>query len=336
MTIVGVSEYVFCKGGFCPKSLAMTTARIILAIPALSLPQAEIAAARFEEDFRIEPLAVTISETDETKNLWETVAYFATESEAQEARGLLQLPTGLISTLPDTDWVKHSLQGLAPVVAGRFFLHGSHDRERRRSGGVSLEIDAGTAFGTGHHGTTTGCLLALDALLKHRKPKNILDLGCGTGVLAIAAAQATKQKALATDIDAEAVRVTILNAARNTVGSLIHGVTAPGLKHTKIANAAPYDLIFANILALPLISLAQGLKSILAPGGTLILSGLTRDQIRWVSAAYKNRGLAGTQTLLLGNWATLALTKPKKQKRPRHLRAGRFISSALGPGWELD
>ena len=310
----------------------MTTARVILTVPALTLAAAEDIANRFENDFRIEPLAVTINETDEAKNLWETVAYFATEDDAIEAQQFLHLSVGLISNLPDTDWVKHSLEGLAPVVAGRFFLHGSHDRERRRHGGVPLEIDAGTAFGTGHHGTTAGCLLALDAILKQRKPKRILDLGCGTGVLAIAAAQATKRKTLATDIDPEAVRVTKLNAALNGVGPLINGVTAPGLKHSRIASAAPYDLIFANILARPLISLAQGLKSILAPGGNLILSGLTRDQVRWVSAAYRNRGLVCSQTLLLGNWATLTLAS--KKKRPEHFRAGRLVSSAVGTGWE--
>jgi ribosomal protein L11 methyltransferase len=308
----------------------MTTARVVLTIPALTLPAAEDMATRFESDFRIEPLAVTINETDEAKNLWETVAYFADESEAQSTKELLDLPTGIVSTLPDTDWVKHSLEGLAPVVAGRFYLHGSHDRDRRRSGGISLEIDAGTAFGTGHHGTTTGCLLALDALLKRRKPKNILDLGCGTGVLAIAAAAATKQKTLATDIDPEAVRVTVLNAALNRVLPLVRAATAPGLQHAKIAGAAPYDLIFANILARPLISLAQGLKTILAPGGTLILSGLTRDQIRWVSAAYRNRGLVETQTLLLGNWATLVFTNPVKNQTKSK------TPGSAGPGWELD
>ena len=310
----------------------MTTVRVILTIPALSLAAAEDIANRFENDFRIEPLAVTINETDEAKNLWETVAYFASDAEANEAQQHLQLSSGVISVLPDTDWVKHSLEGLAPVVAGRFFLHGSHDRERRRHGGVPLEIDAGTAFGTGHHGTTAGCLLALDAILKRRKPKRILDLGCGTGVLAIATAQATKRKTLATDIDPEAVRVTQLNAALNGVGPLINGVTAPGLKHSRIASAAPYDLIFANILARPLISLAQGLTSILAPSGNLILSGLTRDQVRWVSAAYRNRGLICSQTLLLGNWATIALSN--KKKRPKHFRARRLVPSAVGTGWE--
>jgi len=312
----------------------MTTARVILTVPALSLAAAQDLAGRFENDFRIEPLAVTINETDEAQNLWETVAYFATNEDAEEARRLLQLPSGLISELPDKDWVRHSLEGLAPVVAGRFFLHGSHDRERRRQGGVPFEIDAGTAFGTGHHGTTAGCLLALDAILKRRRPKRILDLGCGTGVLAIAAALAAKRKTLATDIDPEAVRVTLLNAALNRVTPLLNGVTAPGLKHTRIAHGAPYDLIFANILARPLISLAHGLKNILTPGGTLILSGLTRDQIRWVSAAYRNRGLIATQTLLLGNWATLVFSNPAKQNRPKSLRFGRLVSGAVGKGWE--
>jgi ribosomal protein L11 methyltransferase len=312
----------------------MTTARVILTFPALSLAAAEDMADRFESDFRIEPLAVTINETDETQNLWESVAYFATEADAEEARQLLQLPSGIMSELPDTDWVKHSLEGLAPVVAGRFFLHGSHDRERQRQGGVSLEINAGTAFGTGHHGTTAGCLLALDAILKRRRPERILDLGCGTGVLAIAAALSAKRKTLATDIDPEAARVTELNAKLNRVAPLLHAVTAPGLKHTRIAHGAPYDLIFANILARPLISLAHGLKAILAPGGTLILSGLTRDQIRWISAAYRNRGFVPSQTLLLGNWATLVFNNPAKENRPKSLRFGRLVSGAVGKGWE--
>ena len=201
---------------------------------------------------------------------------------------------------------------------------------------MPLEIDAGTAFGTGHHGTTAGCLLALDSILKRRKPKRILDLGCGTGVLGIAAAQATKRKTLATDIDPEAVRVTQLNAALNGVAPLIQGATAPGLKHTKIVSGAPYDLIFANILARPLIALAQGLASILAPGGTLILSGLTRDQIRWVSAAYRNRSLVTNQTLLIGNWATLVFTNPAKQNRLILFSSGRSMQRPQGPGWELD
>jgi ribosomal protein L11 methyltransferase len=162
----------------------------------------------------------------------------------------------------------------------------------------------------------------------------ILDLGCGTGVLAIAAALAAKRKTLATDIDPEAVRVTVLNAKLNGVAPLLNGVAAPGLKHTRIAHGAPYDLIFANILARPLIGLAQGLTSILAPGGNLILSGLTRDQVRWVLAAYRNRGLISAQSFFLGNWATLNLAN--QRKRPKQIRFGRSVSNAVGTGWQSD
>ena len=311
----------------------MTTARVILTIPALSLAAAEDMANRFENDFRIEPLAVTINETDEAKNLWETVAYFATEAEAEEAQRLLQLPSGIVSTLPDTDWVKHSLEGLAPVVAGRFFLHGSHDRERRRHGGVSLEIDAGTAFGTGHHGTTAGCLLALDAILKRRRPDAFWISAAARACWPLPPLLPQNEKHSPPTLTPEAVRVTELNAKLNDVTPLLRGVTAPGLKHNLTAHGAPYDLIFANILALPLISLAQGLTSILAPGGNLILSGLTRDQMRWVLAAYRNRGLIPAQTLLLRQLGH-AGALPTKENARKHFRFGRLVSGAVGKGWE--
>ena len=312
------------------------TPRYTLTYPDLPLPAAELRAESLENHFAIDALAVTINETDETRNLWEAVAYFNDEAEAIAARDCFDDDTGLVARVPEKDWVRESLAGLAPVVAGRFFLHGSHDRHVRREGGVSLEIDAGTAFGTGHHGTTEGCLNAFHDIIKHSRPARILDLGCGTGVLGIAAAAALKTKTLVTDIDAEAVRVSILNAKLNGVGSLIQGETAPGLKHMSIAASAPYDLIFANILARPLISLAQGLTCILAPRGHLILSGLTRDQMRWVSAAYRNRGLISVKATCIGNWATLVFQSPAKTKRPKHLHAGRSIPQGKGLGWQFD
>ena len=198
---------------------------------------------------------------------------------------------------------------------------------------MPLEIDAGTAFGTGHHGTTAGCLLALDAILKRRKPKRILDLGCGTGVLAIAAAQATKRKTLATDIDPEAVRVTQLNAALNGVGPLINGVTAPGLKHSRIASAAPYDLIFANILARPLISLAQGLKSILAPGGNLILIGPNaRPGALGAQPPIAIAAWSAAKLCFIGNWATLTLVQQEKTPGTLSCRAFSFQCCRQGMG----
>lgn len=289
----------------------MSTARFTLIVSDLGLEPAQ----DLSDDPRLEAMAVSINETDEQASRWEVVAYFASEAEAAKARLAIG---GVIAKVPDTDWVRKSLEGLAPVAAGRFYLHGSHDAGR--SGGISLEIDAGTAFGTGHHGTTEGCLLALDQILKRKRPRRILDVGCGTGVLAIAAARATGHAALASDIDPEAVRVTKLNARLNGVGPQLKAIAAAGLKDPRIAGAAPYDLIFANILARPLVALAQGLARILEPGGELILSGLTLDQCRWILAVYRNHGLVPRAKITRGNWAALVLTK----KAP-----GRFKVRAL-------
>ena len=297
----------------------MSNARVTITIGNLSHEAAHALSEQIENDFRLDPLAVTINETDEAKAIWETVAWFESEELAHEARIVLSDSDAIIAAVPDLDWVKRSLEGLAPVVAGRFFLHGSHDRHVRRAGGISLEIDAGTAFGTGHHGTTSGCLEALDDILKRHRPRQILDLGCGTGVLAIAASQALKTKSLATDIDAEAVRVTMNNAALNGVKPLLHGQTAAGLHHSSIRQSAPYDLIFANILARPLATLAPGLCTILAPGGHLILSGLTFDQKRWIVACYQNRGLTIAKTIRKENWLAIVMTKPIKNKRPARI-----------------
>lgn len=312
----------------------MSSARFTLHLPARSLSEAQQLSDRFDEDVRLAALAVSLNEVDEARSLWETVAYFETEEEAQDAGKILAVSGAEINALQERDWVRESLQGLQPVVAGRFYLHGSHDRERRRAGGVSLEIDAGTAFGTGHHNTTAGCLLALDAILKRRLPRNVLDLGCGTGVLAIASARVTHGRTLATDIDPEAVRVTRLNAKRNGIGPQLAALTAPGLKSSLISARAPYELILANILARPLAQLANGLSRLLAPGGELVLSGLTADQVRWITACYRNSGLALQQRLVLANWATLVFARPQTTKRPVRLRAGRQVTGTLGSGWE--
>jgi ribosomal protein L11 methyltransferase len=312
----------------------MIVARFTLTLPNLSHEGAQQLADHIENDFRLDPLAVTINETSEEQNLWETVAWFEDKATAEEARIYLENADATIQPVPDVDWVRRSLEGLVPVSAGRFFLHGSHDRNIRRSGGQSLEIDAGTAFGTGHHGTTAGCLSALDSILKQEHPSRILDVGCGTGVLAIAAAKALKKKALATDIDSEAVRVTNRNAALNGVKPFILAATAAGLNHPAIRDNGPYDLIFANILARPLASLAAGLSAILAPGGHLILSGLTVDQLRWISACYKNRSLRPSHCIKNGNWVALVMAKPGNKKRPKYKYLGRNMARSKGSGWE--
>ena len=315
----------------------MTESRFTLTLPALSHDGANDLASALEENFRIEPMAITINETDEAKGLWEVALYFASEEEAQDAKALDELRSAVIAPMAQQDWVRQSLAGLAPVKAGRFFLHGSHDRHRRRAGGIALEIDAGTAFGTGHHGTTEGCLMALDRILKRRTPSNVLDVGCGTGVLAIAAARATGRPALASDIDPEAVKVTLGNAALNGVKPLIGSFVAAGLSHPRIAGAGPYDLIFANILARPLVALSTGLARALAPGGDLILSGLTLEQMRWIEATYESRDLALASRITRGNWATLVFTRAQKQKRPGGRPPGRLaVAGSRGAGWELD
>lgn len=287
----------------------MSQARFTLTLPPQSLDLAQALADTIDAHMNVDAMAVTINETDEAQALWNVVAYFEDEAAAQGASITLSISGAIIAPVPDVDWVRRSLEGLAPVTAGRFFLHGSHDRDRRRSGGHSFEIDAGTAFGTGHHGTTAGCMMILDAILKQRKPQRIFDLGCGTGVLAIAAAKACHVRVLATDIDPEAVRVTKLNAILNNLGPQVRALTAAGLHHHAIREAGPFDLIFANILARPLVQLAQGLCKLVAPGGTIILSGLTRDQLRWVSAAYKNRGLVPTHIVKIENWVAMAMTR---------------------------
>lgn len=293
--------------------------------------------AEFIEDDPDPPLAVTFNETDEEDQIWNLVAYFTGEAQAREAGERLKPLLGQaglsISAVPDIDWVRRSLEGLAPVNAGRFHLYGSHDRARRRDGGIALEIDAGTAFGTGHHGTTSGCLLALDSILKRTLPRHVLDLGCGTGVLALAVARALRRRVMASDIDPVAVAVTRANARNNGALPLIDALVAPGLEHRRIADAGPYDLVFANILARPLIALAGDLAQSLAPGGTLILSGLTRDQEQAVRAAYRNRGLLPAGPIRVGNWSTLVFNKAK---RPQRVRCGRFVGITAGGGWELD
>ncbi|MFN4143857.1 50S ribosomal protein L11 methyltransferase [Aestuariivirga sp.] len=315
----------------------MTEARFTLTLPGLSHDEAQERATALEENILLDPLAITINETDEQRALWEVVLYFGNEEEAEHAAGVTGVDRTQITPMPEQDWVRRSLEGLAPVAAGRFFLHGSHDRHRRRAGGVSLEIDAGTAFGTGHHGTTEGCLLALDRVLKRRKPRRILDVGCGTGVLAIAAAKASGTRALASDIDPEAVRVTLVNAAHNGVKPLVASLVAAGLRHPRIAGSGPYDLIFANILARPLEALATGLSTALAPGGELILSGLTAEQMRWIEATYRNRGLALAGRVRRGNWATLVFTRPQTKKRPGGRTPGRLLDAgSRGTDWELD
>lgn len=210
-----------------------------------------------------------------------------------------------------TDWVMRSLKGLHPVRAGGFYVYGSHETAPPPAGLIPIRIDAAQAFGTGHHETTTGCLEALSLVLRTRRPARPLDLGTGTGVLAIAAAKRLRVPVIATDIDPVAVRIARENARINGVAPYIIPVVADGLAHRTIRGNAPFDLILANILAGPLVSLAPGIGRIAAPGAVVILSGLLDTQARRVRAAYRRAGMVLIEKRVRKDWATLILEKRK-------------------------
>jgi ribosomal protein L11 methyltransferase len=210
---------------------------------------------------------------------------------------------------PTVNWVAKSLEGLQPVVAGGFYVHGSHEERPAPSGLTAIRIDAAQAFGTGHHETTTGCLEAIDRVLKRKRFRSMLDVGTGTGVLAIALAKRTHLPVLASDIDPIAVTTTIENARDNGVGRYIIAIEATGLEHRQIAAGAPYDMIVANILAGPLVALAPGMRKVAAPGATVILSGILNTQANRVIAAYSRQGIVLRQRIEKKEWTTLMLER---------------------------
>jgi len=209
--------------------------------------------------------------------------------------------------IPRKDWVMESLHGLKPVTAGRFVVHGAHDRGCAIVNRIGIEIEAAQAFGTGHHGTTRGCLLALDRLNKFAKPRRMLDLGTGSGVLAIAAARSFRRRVLATDIDPLAVRIARDNARLNRIGTLVCARHADGLASPDLRAQAPFDLVLANILLTPLQKLASPLRSVVAAGGRVILAGPLKSQANAALAAY--RGFALERRIELDEWTTLVLKR---------------------------
>ncbi|MCA3740014.1 50S ribosomal protein L11 methyltransferase [Phenylobacterium sp.] len=272
---------------------------------------AEAAAAVLDADPVLEAATYSILEEDEDHDVWRIDAFPTKTEEADALRGRLAAFPALVVTveaLADADWLAMSLSGLPPVRAGRFFVYGAHDQGRIPANAVALRIEAGAAFGTGHHGTTVGCLQAWNDLIKARRFGKVLDVGAGTGVLAIAAARTGARLARGTDIDAPSVRIARENAALN--GARAQFVHASGLGHQRVRSAAPYDLVFANILAPPLVALAQDIRGALRPGGVAILSGLLRTQERRVLAAYRSRGFRLLRRIHRDAWATLVLQRP--------------------------
>jgi ribosomal protein L11 methyltransferase len=258
--------------------------------------------------------ATAVAAFERPDGCWGVTADFADPPDQALVRLLVKnaageaIAAGLsFDTLEAKDWVKASLENLVPVPAGRFVVHGQHDRTRIAPNKLGIEIEAALAFGTGHHGTTRGCLLLLDHVLKTRQPRRLLDLGTGTGVLAIAAAKAGHRAVLASDIDPPSVAVARDNARLNGVGNRVHAIRATGFSATDFARAGPFDLVLANILANPLRQLARPMTQHLAPSGLVILSGLLTHQARAVIAAYRARGLVPVRHLRIEGWSSLLL-----------------------------
>jgi ribosomal protein L11 methyltransferase len=263
----------------------------------------------------LDPAELVCSAFARADGRWQVDAHFRTRPSAPALRASIAAVGGArlanklsIDLLRPRDWVRESLVGLRPVTAGRFVVHGAHDRDRVPSHCIGIEIEAATAFGTGHHGTTRGCLLALDALARRFRPSNVLDLGTGTGVLAIACAKLMHVRVLASDIDPRAVAVARTNARLNGVGNLVTVVHAAGLRAPEIFKRAPFDLVLSNILLHPLQKLATPMAREISPNARVVLSGLLSSQKNAVIAAYRSQGLALERSFTLEGWVTPVMT----------------------------
>jgi len=269
-------------------------------------------AGLLEESIEQPPLAVSLFEVPDGG--WSVDAYYehepARSAIADVADSASPESTLVLEPVPDENWVAVSQAGLPPVEAGRFLIHGSHDRPVGRQRRNAIEIDAGEAFGTAHHATTLGCLIAIDRLTRQRRFDHVLDLGCGSGVLAIAAARVLPDATItASDFDPEAVRVASENVRKNALAGRIGVVTSLGLAHPLLRRRAPYDLVIANILAEPLIDIAQRLAHVVRPRGIVVLSGILQSQAAAVLAAYGAAGFARLQTDRLNGWVILTLVR---------------------------
>ncbi|MEI4261287.1 50S ribosomal protein L11 methyltransferase [Roseovarius sp. D0-M9] len=265
------------------------------------------------DDLTPEPMGVGTFEIEDGSGTWEVGGYFEDEPDTIGLALLAQVHGArpfAISQVPETDWVAHVKRELTPVSAGRFFVYGSHDADKVPADAEPLLIEAAMAFGTGHHGTTQGCLRALDRLATAGAPHaSVADIGCGTAVLAMGAARVWPGVMLASDIDPVAVDVAKVNVAANDLEGRVQCIVATGLDHPDLVAAAPFDLIFANILKGPLIDLAPGMTAALRAGGHAILSGLLNEQADEVIDVYTRAGNSLVNAEVIGDWTTLTLQK---------------------------
>ena len=267
------------------------------------------------ENLLSEPTGVGVFEVEDGSNTWEVGIYFV-EKPDEIALDLLAAMNGArpfaVSELPETDWVAEVKRELAPITAGRFFLYGSHDADKIPDDCVPLLIEAAMAFGTGHHGTTQGCLQALHNLAKRGfVGKSVVDLGCGTAVLAMGVAKIWPGVVLASDIDEVATDTASANIACNNLGGRVNVITCAGFDHPLLRNNAPYDLILANILKGPLIALSEDMGESCSAGGYVILSGILNEQAGGTKSAYEAHGFVEVEHLIAGEWSTLCLQKRK-------------------------
>lgn len=286
---------------------------VFSALTTLDTREAAEALAAALENLEPEPSGVGVFEIEDGSGQYEVGAYF---EEAPDGIGLALMAMAhgarpfVVSEVPDTDWVAHVRRELQPVEAGRFFVYGSHDADRVPADCVPLLIEAAMAFGTGHHSTTKGCLLALDRLQRAGfRARNVADIGCGTAVLAMAAAAIWPEPVIASDIDPVAVEVAAANVAANGMADRVHCVEAAGFDHPDLTARMPYDLVFANILKGPLVALAPRMGQAIAPGGKAILSGILNTQADEVAAAYKKTGFGVIGRDELSDWTTLVLER---------------------------
>lgn len=293
----------------CDEAVARRIADIIVE----TFDPATTAAAAFEE---------AADTNGSNKAPWIVEAYFGVRPDEANVRALVAAAAGnaaaraaTFGRVDERDWVAASLEGLKPVRAGRFLIHGAHVRDLVKANDIAIEIEAALAFGTGHHGSTRGCLHMLGLVARKRRPRAILDLGTGSGVLAIAAAKLFKRKVCAGDIDGVSVKAAFANSKCNGVANFVRPALAKGAAHPLLRKGAPFDLVLANILARPLRDLAPHIGRLTAPRAEIILSGLIARDAAGVAAAYGMQGIALARRIDIDGWATLLMRRGGRQRQ---------------------